>query len=114
MQIEEFLSSLKPFSKLFIFGSLIVGAMVSLSILNPQLFVLLVPKDLKNPIKYITTLFFMKGIKMATLTNLLFAYYTINGLETSFLPNRYGDFLYLILISFFGNYVNLKGNSCST
>ena len=48
----------------------------------------------------------MNGIKLNSMTNLLFAYGTFNGLESTYLPNRYGDFLYMILISFFGNYVN--------
>ncbi len=32
--------------------------------------------------------------------NLLFFYYTNNGLEQSYLPNRYGDYLYLLLFCF--------------
>jgi len=35
--------------------------------------------------------------------NLLFFYYTNNGLESSYLSNRYGDYVYLILFVFLGN-----------
>ena len=45
----------------------------------------------------------MKGIKLATLMNLLFFYYTNNGLEASYTNNRYGDYLYLVLFVFLGN-----------
>ena len=45
----------------------------------------------------------MKGIKLASLMNLLFFYYTNNGLEASFINNRYGDYLYLVLFVFLGN-----------
>lgn len=44
---------------------------------------------------------------MNTLTSLLFAYYTLNGSEGSYLPYRYGDFIYMIIILLFGNTVSL-------
>jgi len=39
--------------------------------------------------------------------NLLFFYYTNNGLENSYMPNRYGDYLYLFLLVVIGNLVIL-------
>ena len=106
MQIEDFMSTLKPFTKIFIFGSLAIGSLVSLGILHPGILVMKIPQDLYNPLKYLTSIFFMGGIKMNTLTNLLFAYYTLNGSESSYLPNRYGDFIYMLLILLFGNNVS--------
>ena len=100
------MTSLKPFTKIFIFVSLAIGAVISLEIINPALFVQFIPKDLYNPLKYLTSLFFMKGIKMNTMANIVFVYYTLNGSESSFLPNRHGDFLYMILLLFIGNNVN--------
>lgn len=35
--------------------------------------------------------------------DLIFFYFTANQLETSYFPNRYGDFLYLLFFVIFGN-----------
>lgn len=75
------MTSLKPFTKIFIFGSLLFGSLISLHIIHPGLLVMRVPKDIYNPLRYITSLFFMQGIKMNTIANLVFAYYTLNGSE---------------------------------
>jgi hypothetical protein len=43
MQVEDFMSSLKPFAKFFLFGSLAIGGLVSLGIIHPGLLIMRVP-----------------------------------------------------------------------
>lgn len=96
---------LKPFTKFYIFGSLILGFILSLKIINPYYFVLTLPSGLINPLRHITSLLFMGSLKLNSIINLVFFFYTNNSLETSFLPNNYGDFVYMIIFAYFGNLV---------
>ena len=105
MEIEEFVSELKPFSKIFIFGSLVCGILIMTSVIDPVHFVLLVPGDLWNPFKYFTSIFFFPKIGMNQIMQLIFFYYTSNALEKSYLPHRYGEFLYMLIFLFLGNYL---------
>lgn len=85
--MENFVSSLNPVTKIIIVGSLIVGTLLSLKICSPYDFVLLVPDNLKNPLKYIFSVLYTPGIKMNTIMSLVFFYNTNNSLETHYLPN---------------------------
>ena len=85
--MENFLGSLQPVTKIVLAGSLLVGTLLSLRILSPYAFILMIPKDLKNPLKYIGSILYMPGIKMNTIMNLVFFYNTNNHLENHFLPH---------------------------
>ena len=105
MQVENFVNGLQPVTKIVLLGSLLVGGLVSLRVLPPQAFVMNIPEDLKNPVKYFTSLFFIPGIKMNTIMNLMFFYNTNNFLEQHYLPNRYGEYLFLLCFVLLLNYV---------
>lgn len=106
MEVEEFVGSLKPFSKIYMAGSLLCGLIVTFKLLDPYYLVLIVPDTLWNPLRYITSIFFMQKIGMNTIMDLLFFYFTNNALETTYFPNRYGDYLYMLFFIIAGNYVN--------
>lgn len=105
MEIEEFVGSIKPFSKIYIFSSLICGIILTLKVVSPYYFVLMVPQNLYNPFKYISSIVFFPKINMSSIMDLLFFYFTANQLETSYLPHRYGEFILLILYAIVGNYL---------
>jgi hypothetical protein len=105
MQVDAFLGSLQPITKLVLCGTVLVGTLITLKLVSPYYFVMQVPQDLKNPLKYFSTLLFIPGLKMNTILNLLFFYNTNNFLESSFLPNRYGEYLLLFLFVLSLNYV---------
>ncbi len=64
---------------------------------------LIVPNCLHYVWAYVTSLFFMQKLNISNMINLLFFYYTNNGLEAGYMPNRYGDYVYMILFVFLGN-----------
>ncbi len=74
-------------TKIILVGSLLVGTLISLKIVSPYEFVLLVPDNLKNPFKYIFSLLYTPGIKINTIMNLMFFYNTNNSLENHYMPN---------------------------
>lgn len=96
---------LKPFTKVYIFGSLIMGLVLSLKVINPYLLVLTLPGGLINPFRHITSLLFMGSLKMNSIINLVFFFFTNNALESSFFPNNYGGFVYLLIFVYLGNLV---------
>lgn len=106
MEFEDFVGSLKPFTKIYMAGSVLCGLIMTLKLLDPYYLVLIVPDTLFNPLRYISSIFFMPKIGMNTIMDLLFFYFTNNSLETSYFPNRYGDYMYMIFFIIFGNYVN--------
>lgn len=105
MELETFVRDLKPFSKIFIFGSLVVSILLMMKILSANWFVLFVPADLLNPLKYISSIFLMGKLSMNNIMELLFFYYTANSLEKTYLPQRYGEFLYMLGFVFIGNHL---------
>lgn len=58
MEIEDFVDSMKPFTKIFIGSSLLCGLVLTLKLVDPYYFVLLVPETLWNPLRYLGSLFF--------------------------------------------------------
>lgn len=105
MEFEDFVTSLKPFTKIYMGASILCGLVMTLKILDPYYLVLIVPDTLWNPLRYITSIFFMQSIGMNTIMDLLFFYFTNNALESSYFPNRYGDYLYMLIFIIIGNYV---------
>lgn len=97
---------LKPFTKVYIIGSLITGFVISLGVINPYYLVLTIPSGLINPLRHITSLLFMGKLKIGSIINLVFFFFTNNALESSYIPNSYGGFIYLIILAYFGNLVN--------
>lgn len=48
----------------------------------------------------------MGKLKIGSIINLVFFFFTNNALESTYLPNNYGSFVYLVLLTYFGNLVN--------
>lgn len=96
---------LKPFTKYYIFGSLIMSLIISLKVFSPYYFVLTIPSGLINPLRHITALLFMGPLKINSIINLVFFFSTNNNLESSYLPNNYGAFVYMIIFVYLSNLV---------
>lgn len=105
MELDDFVHSLKPFTKVYMCCSLAVGLVLTLKLFSPYTFVLLVPKDLWNPFKYIFSIFFLQRISFNSIMDLIFFYFTNNSLEETFLPRRYGDYIYMLMFILLGNYL---------
>lgn len=86
MEIEDFVGSMKPFTKIFIGASLVCGLILTLQLINPYYFVLIVPETLWNPLRYFGSLLFFPKINMSSIMDLIFFYFTANQLEASYFP----------------------------
>lgn len=107
MELDDFVTSIKPFTKIFLLASLVCGVILTMQLMSPYTMVLHVPESLTNPLRYLTSIFFFPKISMSSIMQLIFFYFTTNQLEASYLPNKYGDFLFMILYLIIANYLIL-------
>lgn len=96
-EITEFFNEMPTFTKTYVLLALAAGVGAALRLVNPSIFFVLVPNQLLNP-KILLSYFYNGKLSINLIMQLYFTSLLAGRLELTYKPNRYADFLVLLLL----------------